>query len=181
MQLTYDPIPEQIPLLNPKVAVVLGSDSDIHAIQDLIQLLKKFEIPHEVTISSAHRSPDRTYRYAVTLEERGIDVVIACAGSAAHLAGVIAAHTTLPVIGVPLDSSPLNGLDALLSTSMMPAGVPVATMAVGKAGASNAAIFAAQILARGDPEVAKKLKSYKKELAERVEQRDRELKKKKDA
>jgi phosphoribosylaminoimidazole carboxylase PurE protein len=93
---------------------------------------------------------------------------------------VIAAHTTLPVIGVPLDSSPLNGLDALLSTSMMPAGVPVATMAVGKAGAANAAIFAAQILARGDPEIAKKLKAYKKELADRVEQRDREIKKKKD-
>jgi phosphoribosylaminoimidazole carboxylase PurE protein len=160
----------------PKVAVVLGSDNDYPVIQDMIGVLHEFEIPHEITVSSAHRSPDRTHRYAVTLEDRGIQVVIACAGAAAHLAGVLASHTILPVIGVPIDSSPLKGLDALLSTSMMPAGVPVATMGIGKAGATNAAILAAQILARTDPDLARRLKEYKKQLADRVEERDRELK-----
>jgi phosphoribosylaminoimidazole carboxylase PurE protein len=162
--------------MKPKVAVVLGSDSDFAAIQDLLQIFSDFEIPHEVTVSSAHRSPDRTHRYAATLEDRGFQVVIACAGGAAHLAGVLAAHTILPVIGVPMDSSPLQGLDALLSTSMMPAGVPVATMSIGKAGASNAAVLAVQILARSDPALADRLKDYKKQMADRVEQRDRELK-----
>jgi phosphoribosylamine---glycine ligase len=161
----------------PKIAIVLGSDSDMPVIQDMIKILKDFGIEHELTISSAHRSPERTQRYAVALEERGIQIVIACAGAAAHLAGVIAAHTILPVIGVPIDSSPLHGLDALLSTSMMPAGVPVATMGIGKAGASNAAILAAQILARSDPGLAERLHTYKKQLADRVEQRDRELRK----
>jgi phosphoribosylaminoimidazole carboxylase PurE protein len=161
----------------PKVAIVLGSDSDFPVIQDMIRLLHEFEIPHELTVSSAHRSPDRTHRYAVTLEDRGVQVVIACAGAAAHLAGVMASHTILPVIGVPIDSGPLKGIDALLSTSMMPAGVPVATMGIGKAGASNAAVLAAQILARSDPEMAQRLKEYKKKLADKVEERDRELKK----
>jgi phosphoribosylaminoimidazole carboxylase PurE protein len=146
-------------------------------IHDMVQVLTDFGIPYEITVSSAHRSPDRTHRYAATLEERGIQVVIACAGAAAHLAGVLASHTILPVIGVPVDSSPLQGLDALLSTSMMPAGVPVATMGIGKAGASNAAVLATQILARSDPTLAQKLKEYKKQLADRVEERDRELKK----
>jgi phosphoribosylaminoimidazole carboxylase PurE protein len=161
----------------PKVAIVLGSDSDYPVIQDMIRILHEFEIPHEITVSSAHRSPDRTHRYAVTLEDRGIQVVIACAGAAAHLAGVLASHTILPVIGVPIDSSPLKGMDALLSTSMMPAGVPVATMGIGKAGASNAAVLAAQILARSDADLAHRLKEYKKQLADKVEERDRELKK----
>ncbi len=161
----------------PRVAIVLGSDSDLPVIQDAVKILNDFGIVHELTVSSAHRSPDRTHRYAVTLEERGIQVVIACAGAAAHLAGVIAAHTILPVIGVPIDSSPLKGLDSLLSTSMMPAGVPVATMGIGKAGATNAAILAVQILARGDEALAQKLKDHKKHMAERVEERDRELKK----
>ncbi len=161
----------------PKVAIVLGSDNDYPVIQDMIRILHEFEIPHEITISSAHRSPDRTHRYAATLEDRGIQIVIACAGGAAHLAGVLAAHTILPVIGVPVDSSPLLGIDALLSTSMMPAGVPVATMGIGKSGAGNAAVLAAQILARGDADLANKLKEYKKKLADRVEERDRELKK----
>jgi len=159
----------------PKVAIVLGSDSDYPVIQDMIKTLKDFGIEHEWTVSSAHRSPERTHRYAAALEERGIQVVIACAGAAAHLAGVIASQTILPVIGVPIDSSPLNGLDALLSTSMMPAGVPVATMGIGKSGASNAAVLAAQILARNDPKLADRLRQYKKQLADRVEQRDREL------
>ena len=164
-------------MTKPRVAIVLGSDSDYPLIQDMVRILNEFEIPHELTVASAHRSPDRTHRYAVTLEDRGIQVVIACAGAAAHLAGVLASHTILPVIGVPIDSGPLNGIDALLSTSMMPAGVPVATMGIGKAGASNAAVLAAQILARSDPDLALRLKEYKKKLADKVEERDRELKK----
>jgi phosphoribosylaminoimidazole carboxylase PurE protein len=164
-----------------KVAIVLGSDSDYPVIQDMLKQLTDFGVGHELTISSAHRSPVRTQQYAEALEGRGVEVVIACAGAAAHLAGVIAAHTILPVIGVPIDSSPLNGLDALLSTSMMPAGVPVATMGIGKAGASNAAILAVQILARKDPSLAERLHGYKKRLAEGVEQKDRNLKKGRDA
>ena len=164
-------------MIKPKVAVVLGSDSDYPVVEDMIKLLNSFEIPFELIVSSAHRSPDRTHRYAVTLEDRGVQVVIACAGAAAHLAGVLASHTILPVIGVPIDSSPMQGLDALLSTSMMPAGIPVATMGIGKAGASNAAILAAQILARSDAELARRLHDYKGQLANRVEERDRELKK----
>jgi 5-(carboxyamino)imidazole ribonucleotide mutase len=161
----------------PKVVIVLGSDSDFPVIQDMLKTLKDFGIDHELTVSSAHRSPERTHRLAAGLEERGVQVVIACAGAAAHLAGVIAANTILPVIGVPIDSSPLNGWDALLSTSMMPAGIPVATMGVGKAGASNAAILAAQILARSDPELAQRLHAHKKRLAEKVEQKDQALRK----
>lgn len=164
-------------MVKPKVAIVLGSDSDFPVLQEAINLLNEFGVPHEITVSSAHRSPDRTHRYAVTLEERGVQVIIACAGAAAHLAGVLASHTILPVIGVPIDSSPLKGLDALLSTSMMPAGVPVATMGIGKAGASNAAILATQILARADASLAQRLKEHKERMAERVEERDRELKK----
>ncbi len=161
----------------PKVAIILGSDSDYPVIQDMIDILKNFGIDYEVVVSSAHRSPERTHRYALEMEQRGIQVAIACAGAAAHLAGVIAANTILPVIGVPIDSSPLQGLDALLSTSMMPAGVPVATMGIGKSGASNAAVLAAQILARNDSVLQEHLRSYKKQLAERVEQRDAELRK----
>jgi phosphoribosylaminoimidazole carboxylase PurE protein len=161
----------------PKVAIVLGSDSDYPVIQDMIKILSDFNVEHELTVSSAHRSPERTQKYTVSLEARGIQVVIACAGAAAHLGGVIASHTILPVIGVPIDSSPLHGLDALLSTSMMPAGVPVATMGIGKAGASNAAVLAIQILARSNPELAEKLRKYKKRLADRVEQCDSELQK----
>lgn len=164
-------------MTQPKVAIVLGSDSDYPVIQDMLQILKDFGIEHELTVSSAHRSPDRTHNYASTLEERGIQVVIACAGAAAHLAGVIASKTILPVIGVPIDSSPLQGLDALLSTSMMPAGIPVATMGIGKMGASNAAVLAAQILARSDAALADRLHDYKKKLADRVAQRDAELRK----
>ena len=167
-------------MIQPKVAIVLGSDSDYPVIRDAIKILKDFGIEHELTVSSAHRSPERTHQYVIALEERGVQVVIACAGAAAHLAGVIAAHTILPVIGVPIDSSPLNGLDALLSTSMMPAGVPVATMAIGKAGAANAAVLAAQILARNDSKLADRIRKYKKHLADRVEQRDHELRKARD-
>jgi phosphoribosylaminoimidazole carboxylase PurE protein len=165
----------------PKVSVVLGSDSDLPVLGEMLKILKELDIAHEVTISSAHRSPARTHRYAAQLEERGVQVVIACAGAAAHLAGVIAAETILPVIGVPIDSSPLLGLDALLSTSMMPAGIPVATMGIGKMGAANAAVLAAQILARGDDELAGRLRAYKKKLADRVEEKDLALRKAMDA
>jgi phosphoribosylaminoimidazole carboxylase PurE protein len=147
----------------------------------MLKRLNDFDIEHEVTISSAHRSPGRTQQYAENLESRGVQVCIACAGAAAHLAGVIAAHTIIPVIGVPIDSSPLNGLDSLLSTSMMPAGVPVATMGIGKAGASNAAVLTVQILALKDPTLAERLHGYKKQLAEGVEKKDRKLKKERDA
>jgi phosphoribosylaminoimidazole carboxylase PurE protein len=164
-------------MIKPKVAIVLGSDSDYPIIQDMIGIFRNFGIEYELVVSSAHRSPERTHKYALDLEQRGIQVVIACAGAAAHLAGVIAANTVLPVIGVPLDSSPLQGLDALLSTCMMPAGVPVATMGIGKSGASNAAVLAAQILARSDAALLERLRSYKKELAECVEQKDAELRK----
>lgn len=164
-------------MTQPKVSIVLGSDSDFPVIQNMLRILADFGIEHEVTISSAHRSPTRTQRYASELEGRGVQVVIACAGAAAHLAGVIASHTTIPVIGVPIDSSPLNGLDALLSTSMMPAGVPVATMGIGKSGASNAAVLAAQILALSDSDLSERLHRYKKQLADSVEQRDTELRK----
>jgi phosphoribosylaminoimidazole carboxylase PurE protein len=164
-------------VIQPKVAVVLGSDSDYPVIQDMIKILNDFGIEHEIIVASAHRSPDRTHQYAAALEKRGIQVVIACAGAAAHLAGIIAAVTILPVIGVPIGSSPLNGLDALLSTSMMPSGVPVATMGIGKSGGANAAVLAAQILARNDAAMAKRLHAYKKKLADRVERRDRALRK----
>jgi phosphoribosylamine--glycine ligase len=167
-------------MTQPKVAIVLGSDSDYPVVEDMIKILKDFGIAHELTVTSAHRSPERTHLYAAALEERGIEVVIACAGAAAHLAGVIAAHTILPVIGVPIDSSPLGGLDALLSTSMMPAGVPVATMGIGKPGASNAAVLAAQILARSDPALAERLRHYKQQLADRVQRQDSELRKARD-
>lgn len=164
-------------MTQPKVAIVLGSDSDYPVIQDMLKIIKDFGIEYELVISSAHRSPERTRRFAAAFEERGVQVVIACAGAAAHLAGVIAADTILPVIGVPIDSSPLNGLDSLLSTSMMPAGIPVATMGIGKAGASNAAILAAQILSRSNAELAERLRAYKKRLADRVEEKDQALRK----
>jgi phosphoribosylaminoimidazole carboxylase PurE protein len=167
-------------MVRPKVAVVLGSDSDYPVIKDMIDIFRNFGIEYELVVSSAHRSPERTHEYALDMEQRGIQVVIACAGAAAHLAGVIAANTVLPVIGVPIDSSPLHGLDALLSTSMMPAGVPVATMGIGNSGASNAAVLAAQILARSDSALLERLRSYKKQMAERVEQKDAELRKARD-
>jgi 5-(carboxyamino)imidazole ribonucleotide mutase len=164
-------------MAQPKAAIVLGSDSDYPVIADMLKILKDFGIEYELIISSAHRSPTRTHQYAEELESRGLEVVIACAGAAAHLAGVIASETILPVIGVPIDSSPLRGIDALLSTSMMPAGVPVATMGIGKGGAINAAVLTAQILALKDKRLAEKLREYKKRLAEQVEQKDATLQK----
>ncbi|MFZ3202037.1 MAG: 5-(carboxyamino)imidazole ribonucleotide mutase, partial [Candidatus Acidiferrales bacterium] len=138
--------------------------------------LEKFGVPYEIEVVSAHRTPARAHEYATTAASRGLKVVIAAAGGAAHLAGVIAANTTLPVIGVPMATSTLSGLDALLSTVQMPAGIPVAAMAIDKAGAVNAAIFAAQILAASDPEIARKLTAHKEELVRSVAQKNVRLK-----
>ena len=147
-----------------KVAVLMGSESDRKVMEKTAETLEKYGIEYEILVTSAHRTPEKTREYARTAEERGIKVIIAGAGAAAHLPGVVAAHTRLPVIGVPLAATSLGGLDALLSIVQMPNGVPVATMAIGEAGAINAAILAAQILAIGEEKIAKKLR------------RDREIK-----
>ena len=151
------------------VLILMGSDSDATVMQAAADTLKEFGLTSEMTVASAHRSPARVAKLVEEAPGRGVKVFIAGAGAAAHLAGVIAAHTTLPVIGVPIASSDLNGLDALLSTVQMPPGVPVATVSVGKPGATNAAVLAAQIIATGNPKVAQSLKDYKKKLAEKVE------------
>lgn len=159
----------------PKVGIVMGSDSDLGVMEGTVGMLKKFGIPFELLVASAHRSPDKAATYAGTARERGLLAIIAGAGHAAHLAGVLAAHTTLPVIGVPIDSSCLQGLDSLLSTVQMPPGIPVATMALGKSGAKNAGIFAAQIIAGSDPAVEQKLAAFKKEMAAQVEKKSAKL------
>ena len=146
------------------IGVIMGSASDSDAMRGCIDVLEEFDIPYEVKVLSAHRTPDLTRKYVVSAADRGIEVIIAGAGWAAHLAGFMAAHTTLPVIGVPIDSSPFKGIDALLSTVQMPPGIPVATVAVGSGGAKNAAVFAAQILALKYPPIAKKLKNYRQVL-----------------
>ncbi len=152
----------------PLVGILMGSDSDYNVMVEAAQALKGFGIPYEMQVSSAHRSPERTAGYAREARQRGIRALIVGAGAAAHLAGVVAAETTLPVIGVPIDSSALQGLDALLATVQMPAGIPVATMAIGNAGARNAGIFAAQLLATGDEALAAKLIEFKAEMAVKV-------------
>jgi phosphoribosylaminoimidazole carboxylase PurE protein len=153
----------------------MGSDSDLEVMREVEKCLDQFGIPYETRILSAHRTPDKAADYARTAEQRGLEVIIAGAGAAAHLAGAIAANTTLPVIGVPIDSSSLKGVDALLATVQMPAGIPVATMAIGKPGAANAGILAAQIIARKDAKVSTKLAEFKREMAAGVEERDRKL------
>lgn len=150
------------------VSIIMGSDSDWEVMEKAASVLRDLEVPFDVTIASAHRSPERTAACARSARSRGIKVIIAGAGFAAHLAGSIAALTTLPVIGVPIDSSPLKGFDALLATVQMPGGVPVATMAVGVAGAKNAAILAAQILATSDPEAVQRLEKMKEKMAREV-------------
>lgn len=151
-----------------KVLVLMGSRSDAEVMGEVSRALAALGVPCTMTVASAHRSPARTQKLAREAEEQGYKVIIAGAGAAAHLAGVVAAETVLPVIGVPLASSPLFGLDSLLSTAQMPGGIPVAAMAVGKAGAKNAAFLAAQILALSDPTLKKKLKDLRKEMAEAV-------------
>ncbi len=152
------------------VLILIGSDSDAPIMQSAVDLLKELGISCEMTVASAHRSPARVHKLLEEAPSRGVKIFIVGAGAAAHLAGMVAAHTTRPVIGVPIDSSALKGLDALLSTVQMPPGVPVATVSIGKPGAVNAAVLAAQILGVGDPAVAARLEQYKVRLAEKVEQ-----------
>ena len=151
------------------VLILMGSDSDAPVMQAAVEVLRELDIPCEMTVASAHRSPERVMRLVEEAPGRGVKVFIVGAGAAAHLAGVVAAHTSLPVIGVPIDSSALKGMDALLSTVQMPPGVPVATVAIGKPGATNAGVLAAQMIALGQPEMAAKLTAYKKTLADKVE------------
>jgi len=161
--------------VKPLVGIIMGSDSDLAVMQEAAKVLKQFEIPYEIGVYSAHRSPHRTLEYVRSAGERGLKVIIAGAGSSAHLAGVTAAETTLPVIGIPIDSSPLSGLDSLLSTVQMPPGVPVATMGVGNSGATNAAVFAVQILALGDERLARRLAEYKDQLEKSVAEKSRKV------
>ena len=153
----------------PVVGIVMGSDSDFDIMKAAAVALDEFGIESEITVSSAHRTPANTSEYARTAQSRGLKVIIAGAGMAAHLAGFMAAETILPVIGVPIDAGPLKGLDALLATVQMPGGVPVATVSIGKAGAKNAGILAAQIIATSDADIAEKLVAYKKRLVKEVE------------
>jgi len=157
------------------VAILMGSDSDLPVMQSTIDLLKEMSIPTEVKITSAHRTPHVTHDYVIDADKRGCSVFIAAAGLAAHLAGAVAALTIKLVIGVPMDGGLLKGQDALLSTVMMPGGIPVATVAIGKAGAVNAAYLAAQIMALGDANIAQKLTQVKQQNAEKVLQKDKEL------
>lgn len=155
--------------MSAKVLILMGSDSDMPNMEPAVNTLRKFDVPFEITVSSAHRTPERTRRLLAQAEADGVQVVIGAAGGAAHLPGVIAAETTLPVIGVPLDSSPLQGIDALLAIAQMPPGIPVATMAIGKWGAANAAIMAVQILALSDERLRDALAEHKREMAGEVE------------
>jgi 5-(carboxyamino)imidazole ribonucleotide mutase len=159
----------------PRVAILMGSDSDWEVMSTASKRLESFGVVHEAHVLSAHRSPEETARFARDAKKRGLAVFICGAGAAAHLAGAVSAQTTLPVLGVPLDASGLGGLDALLATVQMPAGIPVGTLAIGKAGADNAAILAVQILALGDPALAAKLDAHKASLAAGVAEKDRKL------
>jgi phosphoribosylaminoimidazole carboxylase PurE protein len=160
----------------PQVSIVMGSDSDLEIMREAAKALEEFGIPYEMDVTSAHRSPQRTAEYACKAAAQGIRVIIAGAGGAAHLAGVIAAHTWLPVIGVPIASTSLQGMDSLLATVQMPAGIPVATVAIGKPGATNAGILAAQILALSRAPLAKKLAAHKQRLVDSVQEKSRKLK-----
>ena len=153
----------------------MGSDSDIEVMQEAGTILKQFDIPYEIGVYSAHRSPHRTADYVKSARERGLKLIIAGAGASAHLAGVTAAETTIPVIGVPIGSSPLSGFDALLSTVQMPPGVPVATMGVGKSGATNAGIFAVQVLALEDEKLMQRLVDYKQNLEKSVAEKSKNV------
>lgn len=158
------------------VGIVMGSDSDLLVMEETAKILDKFGIGYKANIISAHRTPLRAHEYATTAESNGLEVIIAGAGGAAHLAGVIASLTSLPVIGVPMQTQSLGGLDSFLSIVQMPSGIPVATMAIGKAGARNAGILAAQMLGVKFPEIRKKVKCYKKEMAEEVEEKNKKIK-----
>ena len=157
------------------VAVLMGSDSDAPVMGGCARVLEDYGIPYEARVLSAHRTPEATVRYVRAAEKRGLRVIVAGAGGAAHLAGVVAAHTTLPVIGVPLASSPLSGFDSLLSTVQMPPGVPVATVGVGPMGAANAAHLAAEMLALGDAELRRKLRERRQRMAAEVRAKSKDL------
>lgn len=159
----------------PIVLLMMGSDTDLPTMQEAANILSKFDVPYEMRISSAHRSPVRTLALASEAAGRGVKIIIAGAGMAAHLAGVVASKTILPVIGVPMPGGALNGVDALYATVQMPGGIPVATMAIGKAGAKNAGLFAVQILALSNPELAQSLLNYRVEMDKELEQKDAEL------
>jgi phosphoribosylaminoimidazole carboxylase PurE protein len=160
---------------HPVVAVLMGSDSDMKVMEGALEVLRSFDVPYEVKILSAHRAPEDVASFAKTAESRGIRVIIAGAGWAAHLAGAIAANTILPVIGVPIESSPLQGLDALLSTVQMPPGIPVATVAIGKGGAKNAAFLALEIVALENKALRGKLIDYRKKMREDILKKNEEL------
>lgn len=159
------------------VSVVIGSDSDLPVMEEAVRVLEDFEVRHELFLTSAHKTPERTAAFARGAAKRGVRVVIVGTGAAAHLAGVIASQTTLPVIGVPIDATSLRGLDALFATVQMPGGTPVATMAIGKPGAENAALLAVRILALEDPVLLGKLQSYGRRMAREVERKHENLKK----
>jgi phosphoribosylamine--glycine ligase len=158
-----------------QVGIVMGSDSDLSVMESASVVLNDFGVAFEITVASAHRSPQRAAEWASSARERGIKIIIAGAGHAAHLAGAMAAHTSLPIIGVPIDSSCLQGMDALLATVQMPPGVPVATMAIGKSGAKNAGILAVQILALADAVLAERLDKYKQDMAAKIEEKAKKL------
>jgi len=162
-------------MTDPVVLIVMGSDSDVPTMEEAAKILTEFGVPFEMRISSAHRSPLRTAQLAHQAAGRGVKLIIAAAGMAAHLAGVVAAETTLPVIGVPMGGGPLSGMDALYATVQMPGGIPVATMAIGKAGAKNAGLFAVQVLSLNDPALGAKFTQYRAQMAVEVEQKDQAL------
>ena len=164
--------------MNELVSIVMGSDSDLEVMQECADVLKDFDVAYEMQVMSAHRTPDLVAKFAANAVKEGRKVMIAGAGAAAHLAGAIAANTTLPVIGVPLSATSLNGLDALLATVQMPAGVPVATVAVGKSGARNAGLLAVQILALSDAKLAEKLAKYKDSMAANCQEKNKKLQEK---
>lgn len=162
-----------------KVLIIMGSDSDLPIMDETAKVLCEFGIPFRMTVASAHRTPERTLKTVREAEKNGAEVIVSGAGMAAHLPGVIASHTILPVIGVPLDVPPLHGMDALLSIVQMPPGIPVATVAIGKAGARNAGILACQIIARKDASLSKKLAEHRKKMAREVEEKAARIEKKK--
>jgi phosphoribosylaminoimidazole carboxylase PurE protein len=158
-----------------KVLILMGSDSDLPVMLETTKVLDGFAIAYDITVSSAHRTPERTLKLASGAEKRGIKIIIAGAGAAAHLAGFVASKTTLPVIGIPIDATAMHGLDAMLATVQMPGGIPVATMAIGKAGAKNAGLFATEILALSDKKLARKLKQDRQAQARKVEAKAKKL------
>lgn len=156
----------------------MGSDSDLGVMESCLDVLDEFGIAYECKVSSAHRTPEDTAEYATTARERGLEMIIIGAGAAAHLGGVVAAHTTLPVVGIPIDATSLNGVDALYSIVMMPGGIPVASMAIGKAGAKNAGLFAAAVFSAKDPDMAAKLETYRKDMVSKVQKKNERLQEK---